>query len=398
MANSFTGLVSDIYAAIDTVSRNRVGFLGSVRMDSRLEQLTEDNSCKVPITAPQAARNIHKGLAMSSASDRNTGFVEVEITKQREVAFNYTGEESASLDAGPGYANIRRQEMVQALNTLVTEMESDLASEVATNVSRTVATGSNEPFAESDGKQTQMAQARKILAENGAPDMDRCMVFSLDGAAQFMGNSINLLRADASGDSSLLRMGSLSQQVLGFQLAESSQTPVHAKTTQSGFLVKGAVAKGATDIVVDTGTGAIVAGDVVQFAGDPNNYVVDSIPVALSGSAPAITGTIRLRKPGLLQNVGNNAAITFQTPTGGFIPNIALYKGAAVFVNRLPFDPPGGDLAQRVGMQYTVQDPVSGLVFGFYEYPGVGMNQWVVKSCWGQKTIREEYIAAVHKG
>lgn len=64
------------------------------------------------------------------------------------------------------------------------------------------------------------------------------------------------------------------------------------KGTGSGYTTNltAALEAGALDIAMDTGTGTIVVGDVVTFAGDENKYVVNT---ALA------SGALKISKPGL---------------------------------------------------------------------------------------------------
>ena len=94
-------------------------------------------------------------------------------------------------------------------------------------------------------------------------------------------------------------------------------------------------AVGATAIIVDTGTGAINAGDVVTFAGDSNKYVVKS----------ATTTLLTLNAPGLRAAVADNAAITVGD---NFTANVAFTQNALVLAARAPASPQGGDSAEDV--------------------------------------------------
>ncbi len=81
------------------------------------------------------------------------------------VPFQWTGEEQKGVNNGPGYANIRRNQIAQAMRTLVNEMESDLGK-LALISSRASGTAGTTPFATN---LSDTAQVRKILSDNGAP-------------------------------------------------------------------------------------------------------------------------------------------------------------------------------------------------------------------------------------
>ena len=130
---------------------------------------------------------------------------------------------------------------------------------------------------------TATANARKVLSDNGSPLSD--IHFTMNTAAGAnMRQLLQLTAVNEAGDDSLLRQGTLTN-IHGFDIRESAQVPETTKGTGASYVTNGAVAAGSTAIPLQTGTGTVVAGDVVTFAGDPNVYVV-----AVGIAAP---GTIR---------------------------------------------------------------------------------------------------------
>lgn len=73
--------------------------------------------------------------------------------------------------------------------------------------------------------------------------------------------------------------------------------------TGTGYLTSAAFVINDTAITVDTGTGTILAGNIITFDGDTNKYVVD---IALTGD------TVTIASPGLVQNLADDAAITVE--------------------------------------------------------------------------------------
>jgi hypothetical protein len=153
----------------------------------------------------------------------------------------------------------------------------------------------------------------------------------------------------------MLRQGTLSNLV-GFMLKESAQVATHTKGTGASYLVNSAaLAIGSTVIPADTGSGTIVAGDVVTFAGDTNKYVVVS---ALSG------GSFTIGAPGLRTAVADNSAITVGN---NYAPNIALHKSAIELVIRPPALPP----AEAAVDVLDVTDPLTGVTIQLALYKPV---------------------------
>ncbi|WP_454843458.1 hypothetical protein [Pseudomonas gorinensis] len=124
------------------------------------------------------------------------------------------------------------------------------------------------------------AQARKILDDNGAPQSDMHMVLGGAAVANIRGKMSTLFQTNTGGPQAeaLLRMGALGEYQ-GLLLHNSAQvkegvisgTGVSATTNTAGYAV------GATVITLaSAGTGTILAGDIITFAGDTNKYVVVS--------------------------------------------------------------------------------------------------------------------------
>jgi hypothetical protein len=194
-------------------------------------------------------------------------------------------------------------------------------------------------------------------------------------------NLAQLQKANEAGGDQLLRQGAL-LDLQGLILKESAGVQEHTKGTGSGFLVKSAaLAKGDTVIPVDTGSGTVLAGDVVTFAGDTvNSYVVTK---ALAG------GDFEIAAPGLRVAPADNAAITVGSSYTG---NIAFHRNAIELVMRAPAVPAGGDTADD---EMMVQDPSSGLVFAIRSYKGYRKAMFEVAAVWGKKCWKPDFVSTI---
>jgi hypothetical protein len=164
-------------------------------------------------------------------------------------------------------------------------------------------------------------------------------------------------------------------------LKESAGVESHTKGGATSRLVNGTLAKGATVITADGGSGTILAGDVVTFVGDTaNKYVVT---VALAG------GQFEIASPGLRVAPADDAAITVG---GSYTGNIVFHRNAIEMVMRAPAMPAGGDVAID---QMMVQDPNSGLVFAISAYKGYRKSMFEVAAVWGQKAWKPDFIATI---
>jgi hypothetical protein len=108
-----------------------------------------------------------------------------------------------------------------------------------------------------------------------------------------------LFKVNEAGTDQLLRQGIINE-LQGFMLKESAQIGVVTKGTGAGYTSVGTAgfAVGTTSIPLITGTGTVLAGDVVTFAGDTNKYVVATgvaAPGTIVLAAPACVRRSRLR-------------------------------------------------------------------------------------------------------
>jgi len=374
MSNTLTNLVPDLYAALDVVSRELVGMIPAVTMDARVDRAAEGQSVRVPIVPTNTASNITPAMGVPAEADQTIGNTSIVINKARAVPFSWEGNEQVGLNTGVGYGNIRVNQIAQAMRTLVNEVETDLCN-LHVTTSRAFGTAGTTPFGTA-GDFSDATQALKILKDNGAPVQDNQLVVNTSAGAIFLGKQSN---SSVQFDASIMRQG-VFQTLSGMDIRESGQIATATKGTGSGYLVNNGAgyAVGATAITVDTGSGTIVAGDVITFAGQTHQYVVAS---ALASNV------VTLAAPGLRAAVADNAAITVLNNSAR---NMAFNRSAIILATRMPQRPQEGDMAIDV---MTIQDPRSGLAFEVSIYPGYRKIRYEIALAWGVKNIKPEHTA-----
>jgi hypothetical protein len=374
MANTLTNLIPDLYAALDKVSREMVGFIPAVGRNSGAERAAVGEQVRVPVTPTGNVSDITPAMSVPNPTDQTISNVAIEITKSRAAEFGFIGEEQRGLNNGAGYMTVQSQMIAQAMRKLVNEVEADVAASYI-STSRAYGTAATAPFASDLGD---TAQVRKILADNGSPMMDLNMVIDTTAGAK-MRTLSQLTKANEAGGTDLLRQGVL-LDVHGFAIRESAQVASHTKGTGVNYVTNlgSTLAEGSVTIACDTGTGTIVAGDVVTFAGDTNKYVVVS---ALA------SGSFKIAAPGLQQTLADGVAITVG---GSYTANMAFDREAIQLVTRVPAVPMEGDLAIDSMM---LTDPISGLSFEVRVYPGYGKVRYDIRLAWGFKVIKPEHTS-----
>jgi len=385
MSNTLTGLIPDLYAALDVVSRELIGFIPAVTVDSSVDRAAVNQSVVVPV-APSSNSMIDTTPAMSvpSAADQTIGSTSISITKSKAVPFSWEGNEQVGLNSGAGYLTIRANQIAQAMRTLANAVELDLAALYATT-SRAAGTVGTVPFVSNTAA---LSAARKILVDNGAPTSDLQLVIDTNAGANLQ-TLFNINSARDKAAETLAGQGVLTMPS-GVAIRESAQVynpasgaMANATSTSAAFTV------GQTVIPLATaGTGVVAAGDVITFANDTNQYVVRA--VSFAGANPASGDTITLAAPGLrkAQGVATRAITVLATSPR----NMAFSRSAIVLATRMPERPQEGDMAIDV---MTIQDPRSGLAFEVSMYPGYRKIRYEIALAWGVKNIKPEHTATL---
>jgi hypothetical protein len=221
---------------------------------------------------------------------------------------------------------------------------------------------------------------RQIMEENGSPLSDLKFVTGSTSLNRLRGIQSSLFRVNEAGSDQLLRTGVVGD-IMGFGVAWSPgvRTAVTVGTGASYTSSAASFTVGQTAIPIITGTGTVLAGDIVTFAGDTNQYVV-----AVGVAAP---GTITLAEPGI--RVAQGASAKAMTILAATTRNMFFHRGAIQLAARAPAMPDGGDMADDVMM---VTDPVSGIAYEFCVYKGKRQIRWEVNLAWGVAAVQPRHM------
>lgn len=386
MANTLTNLIPSVYAALDVVSRELVGFIPAIARDASADQVAAGQTLRIPVASENSAgMDITPAMAIPAAADQTINNVSLTITKQRAFPFSWTGEEIKAVNAGPGYLTIQQNQIAQAIRKAINEMEADIAIAAYKGASRAYGTAATTPFPTA-GDYSDAAQTRKILDDNGAPLSDRTLTVNTSAGANIRGKQA---QAYMAGDTSLQRQGVI-YDINGFAIRESAQVPtVTAGTMASATTSAAALTVGQTVLPLTTaGTGVVAAGDIITLANDPNKYVVSA--VSFAGSNPASGDSITIAAPGL--RVAQASATRAITVIATAARNIGFSRNAILLATRLPVTPPAGDLASD---RMVITDSVSGISLGLAYYPGYMMGEYQIQLAWGVSVIKPEHVAVL---
>lgn len=380
MANTITSLVPNAYKALDVVSRELVGLIPSVTIDPDVARAAVGQTVYSHVAPAASATDITPAVTPPNDGDQTIGNKTIAITKSRRVPFRWNGEEARGLNnGGAGLLSIQQNQIAQAIRTLTNEMEADLAG-LHVKFSRAYGTAGTTPFGTA-GDYTDASEAARILKDNGASQSDNQLVLNTAAGAKLIGKQA---QAYMQGNDSMLRQGVLLDHA-GMSLRESGQILTFTKGTNSGATTNNAgYAIGATVLTLaSAGTGTILAGDVVTFAGDSNQYVVTSGDADVSNG-----GSITIAAPGL--KVAMSAATKAITTVANSARNMAFNRSAIVLSTRLPALVDNEDMADEADI---IVDPRSGIAFELRKYKQYRQTQWEVAAAWGFELIKPEHSA-----
>lgn len=375
MANTLTGLIPTLYAALDRISRELVGFIPSVSSDFSVERVAKDQTIRSHIVPALGTHDINPGTNPADRGDMTIDYVDLTISKSKYAPVRWNGDEQLTLRSGGGqYDALAADRFTQAMRALVNEVEADVAG-LYTKTSRAYGVAGTTPFG-SDMKA--VAEIRKILDDNGAPnDQERYLV--IDTAAGVNLRSIsNLFKANEAGTDETLRRGVL-LDLYGLAIRESGQVKAHTAGVGTADETAGTDNEvGDTVIAMSAiGAGDYLAGDVIEIEG--HKYVV----VEMDASA----NTITIQEPGLLTEPGAGTTVT---RSANYTASFAFHRSAMHLVTRAPAMPEEGDAADDV---IEVQDPVSGLGFQVAMYRQYRQVKYEVGLAWGMQGVKPEHAA-----
>ena len=383
MANVLTDLAADIYQAADTVGRELVGVIPSATINSNATQVAaQGETIRAAFTREVSVTTVTPAMTIPEGTDQTVDNKTMTMSSTASVKIPWTGEDIKFVNNGAGFDTIYGDQIKQAMRAITNQIETEVALNIADVASRAVGTAGTTPFGSNFDD---VAEIRQVLVDNGMPSNDRQATIVMNSAAgTLLRNLAQLQKGNEAGGVELLRRGTL-LDLQGIQIKESAGIGSHTAGTASSATTDAAgYAVGATTLTLaSAGTGTILAGDVVTFAGDTNQYVVTTGDGDVSGG-----GTIVLGENGL--QVAMSTATKAITMVATSTKNIAFHKSAVEIGVRGLAQPSGGDAAVD---RLTVQDPESGLIYNIAAYKGYNKAMFDVSVLYGYKVWKPEFTA-----
>jgi len=385
MANVLTSLAADIYKAADIVGRELTGFIPSVTINAGSERVAKDDTVRSHFTRAQTVNTTFApAMTIPEGTDQTVDNKTMTMDSYASVQIPYTGEDIKHLRNGAGFETVYGDQIKQAFRTCANKIENALALAAYKASSRAYGTAGTTPFASNFNE---IPQLRKILADNGCPFDGQLSIVMDTSAGAALRSLAQLQKANEAGGTEMLRQGTL-LDIQGFMLKESGQIATHTKGTGASATTDntGYAVGSSTLTLASAGTGTILSGDIVTFAGDTaNKYVINTGDSDVSNG-----GTIVLGTPGI--RVAMSAATKAITVGNSYTPNVAFHKAAIELAIRPPAQPNGGDAAVDV---MIVQDPWSGLTFEIAVYKGYMKTMIEVRCLYGIKVWKPDFVATL---
>jgi hypothetical protein len=378
-ALTLTALAENIYRARDIVARELVGFIPSILSNTDSEQVSTGGTVDSIVTSqPTVNTSVTPSMTIPNGDAQTIAVKQLTLDKTASVRIPMTGENARKLSNIGQYQTAVDQMFAQAIRGIVNSIETNVGLALDLSASRATATAGTTPFASNFNS---IADLRKILVDNGTPVDDLSLIVDTSAGTKLRQIS-GLWQANTAGSDATLRQGTL-LDMHGFKIKESAQVASHTKGTGASYLVDlvAGYAVGDTTIHVDTGTGTILAGDVVVFDGDTTQYVVKT------GFAGDGDGDIVLQEPGLRAALANNATVTVSATHAS---NIGLHRQACELAMRPIAEPEGGDAATD---RIIIADDMSPLVFTVSMYRGYHAAMMEVAAVYGTKVWKPEFTA-----
>jgi hypothetical protein len=372
MANTFNNLAADIYDAAEIVGRELVGGLRSIKINGGAQESAKGDVVRASFTQPQIVSTAYApAMIIPEGTDQTVDNKTMNLNTYASIQIPYTGEDQKHLSNGAGYEWVFAKQIEQAMRSICNKMELDILASLASGAGNAYGTAGTTPFT---SNMNDLPNVYKLLLDRGMPDDGRVCGIYNTGAAVNIQNLSNLYKVNESGNEGLLRHGQLGQ-LYNINLKRSAQIARPAVGSGSLYVLNGAHAIGATSLVLKTGSGNILAGDILIINGV--KYIVNA-----GISAP---GTLTINS-GLVA-AGSDGDTVSLVAQG--VRNIILHPDACELAMRPLANPAGGDAAVDV---MDVADSTSGLVFRLSHYRGFHKSMIEIGVLYGSKVWLPDFV------
>lgn len=342
MANTLSAVVPQILAQGLMALRENCVMPRLVNSDYGNDARKKGATIDVPIPSSVTAIPVAPAVGAPANADSAPTSAQINLDQWYEAPFYLTDKEIIQSEAG-----IIPMQASEAIKALANNVNAYLMG-LYKGVYGVAGAAGTTPFASNTSEAT---DTRKVLNNQLAPLKDRRFVIDPDAES----NALNL-RAfqdmSFSGSSAAIVEGEINRK-LGFDWYMDQQVPTHEVTafTAGAATVNGAHAIGVSVVSIAKATNASIVkeGDILNFAGDSQTYVVRTDATLIVGNA-----AVEIAPPLQVATAGGEVV----TKTASHVVNLAFHRDAFAFASRPLEDTMAGELGSIV---QSAVDPVSGL-------------------------------------
>lgn len=379
MANSLSPIIPKILSRGLMTLREFCMMPRLVNGDYSSDAAKKGDVINVPIPTAVGTRDVTPAAVSPTPTDSTEETVQIPLNFWRQTdPVHLTDEELNQIDKQAFWLPSKMDEGIKSLANYV----NDRIFEEYKGVYGAVGTAGTTPFASNVSAAT---AARKLLHQQLAPKRDRRAVMDFDAEE----NAISLSEfsdADKIGTNQVRIEGELGRKY-GLNWFADHAVPTHTAGSASGVLVNdpgATLAVGDKSVPIDTGTGSYVAGDIITFAGDTQQYTVTAASTVASGSV-AIS-------PGLKAVPANNAAVA--NPLADHVVNLAFHRDAFAYAQR-PLIISQSDMALGGNMIRSITDPQTGISLRLEVKRLHKLTVWEFDILFGRKLVRPELAVRI---
>jgi len=319
-----------------------------------------------------AAADVVPAATPAATASVTPNVVPITLSSHKYVPFYLTDKDLERLGQGSGVIPMG---LDSAITSLASAIDQDLANAYK-SIYGYAGTAAITPFSTD---LSEYLAARKIAGDQRMPPTPRYLIINSAAEANAL-NLPNFQNASFSADPNVMGAGIIGNK-LGALWLTSDNVPTHTAGTASGATTNNAgYALGIKTVTLaSAGTGTILVGDVITFAGDTQTYVVTSGDADVSGG-----GTISF-EPGLKKVIAaSNTAITLKAT---HVANMLIQQEAIAFA-MAPMSE--SNLMPGAHPMQAVIDPDSGLGFRITLEREFFRWRWAVDALWGYAVPRPE--------
>jgi len=334
MANSFTNVIPQLLAQGLVALRQQSIMARIVNRGYDALSGEKGSTIDVPIPSAVVVGDVAPAATPPAVtSELSPTKVSIQLNKWKEASFYLTDKEMIESMNG-----VIPMEASEAAKALANQIDSDILA-LYKDIYGFVGTPAVTPFGLDT---TAYLLGRKVLAQQLAPMEPRYMI--IDPTAEANALALRAFQ-DASfrGDAAGIINGQIGMK-LGALWAMDQNVPTHTAGTWSAGTATGTA--GTKAVTINGGTGSILVGDIVLFAGDTQTYVC----TGATGTAP----TTAIAVEPALKTSPSTSAITFKA---SHAVNLLFHRDAFALAMR-PF---AGADPMNLGNYSSMVDPISGI-------------------------------------